>query len=71
MVRLLLFASLLLSVGLAWAQADNRTIIGGGNEHLVAVRSQPACTRVHAARNAADVREIGVGHHQDVHGESP
>lgn len=36
MVRLLLFASLLLPMEWAFAQADNRTIIGGGNEYLVA-----------------------------------
>jgi tetratricopeptide (TPR) repeat protein len=35
MVRLLLFVSLLLPTEWVWAQADNRTIIGSGNEFLV------------------------------------
>ena len=36
MVRLLLFSLLLLPMEWARAQADNRTIIGSGNEYLVA-----------------------------------
>ncbi len=36
MVRLLLVGLLLVSMDWAWAQSDSRTIIGGGNEYLVA-----------------------------------